>query len=72
MSDEKPATEQHQFRKLSVGDVFLTEGDFVRGIDNKMTKVKEIRKSCCSFTNCKDSKGRLHGMKPVETVRKLL
>ena len=72
MSDEKPASEIVQFRRLNVGDKFLVEGDYVRGIDNKLTKLKEVRKSCCSFTNCQDASGKLRGIKPLESVRKLL
>lgn len=72
MSDEKPASEVVQFRRLKEGDQFLTESDYVRGIDNKLTKVKEIRKSCCSFTNCLDAQGTRKSIKPLESVRKLL
>lgn len=64
--------EEIQFRKLAIGDSFLTKDDKARGnTGNVHVKVKEVRKSCCSFTNCKNAQGKLVGLKPLESVWKI-
>jgi len=65
MSEEQVETE---FRHLKIGDKFIVAG---QGPQHVFEKIKEVRRSCCSYKNAKAVVGgHTQGLKPLTKVIK--